>query len=116
VVLAGDLGPAPLIDTVPYSSNETSNLRVPPVPVPVLVRGDEPIEASIVRNPGAALRFHTSGIGRPSDVTLLPFWEISFNRYTVYWNTLTDEQMMYRSALAAREGETGGGQKAPVHP
>jgi hypothetical protein len=40
------------------------------------------------------------GIGRPFDATLRPFWEISYDRYTVYWDVMTDAQYMYRTALA----------------
>ncbi len=100
VVLAGDLGLAPALATVPYSGDQTANLKQAPVEVPLLVRGDSPIEESVVRLPGPGLEFHTNDLGRPSDVTLRPFWEISYDRYNVYWEVLTDAQWMYRSVLA----------------
>jgi DUF1680 family protein len=64
-VLAGDLGPEPSTATIPYSGDQSANLKQAPVAVPVLVRGGAPIEASVVRSPGRALEFHTAGIGRP---------------------------------------------------
>jgi hypothetical protein len=31
-------------------------------------------------------------MGRPDDVTLRPFWEISYDRYNVYWDIITENQ------------------------
>jgi len=104
VVLAADLGPAPQSDTVPYSGNQTSNVGAAAVPVSTLVRGDGPIEAAVVRSPGSRLEFRTEGIGRPAEATLRPFWEISYDRYTVYWDVMTDAQWMYHSAISAPAG------------
>ena len=101
-VLAADLGPPPELPTVPYAGDQTANLKQAPVAVPILVRGDAPIEASVVRSPAQGLEFRTVGIGRPADVTLRPFWEISYDCYTVYWDEMTDAQWMYRSAIAAQ--------------
>jgi hypothetical protein len=76
------------------------NLRAEPVPVPVLVRNGAQVERSVVRSADGSLVFHTSGIGRPRDVTLRPFWEISFDRYNVYWDVLTEAQWESRGAQA----------------
>jgi len=95
-VLAGDLGPGPRSDSVPYSPDNRTNLSAEPVPVPILVLGDQPAESSIVRSPGEALQFVTSGLDHPRDITLRPFWEISYNRYNVYWNVMTDAQWSLR--------------------
>jgi uncharacterized protein len=91
-VLAADLGAAPVSDTVPYAVSQSANLGAPPVPVPVLVRGDGPPESSVVRFADGSLVFRTVGLGRPGDVTLRPFWEISYDRYNVYWDLLTSAQ------------------------
>jgi hypothetical protein len=98
-VLAADVGPAPENERAPYAGDQTANVRVPAVAVPVIAKGDAPLEASVIRSPGARLEFHMEGIGRPFDVTLRPFWEISYDRYTVYWDVMTDAQYMYRTAL-----------------
>jgi DUF1680 family protein len=95
VVLAAEMGPAPETANIPYAQEQYANLKERPVPVPTLVRNDEPIEASIIRSPDGSLRFHTDGIGRPNDVTLVPFWEISYSRYNVYWDVVSDRQWMY---------------------
>jgi uncharacterized protein len=100
VVLAADLGPAPATNNFPYAVQQYANLKEAPVAVPVIVRNDAPIESAIVRSKDGSLRFHTDGIGRPNDVTLVPFWEISYSRYNVYWDVFTDSEWMYRSAVA----------------
>jgi DUF1680 family protein len=100
VVLAADLGPAPVSDTVPYSAEQGSNLKSAPIPVPVIVRGDAPLSSSLVRSSDGSLEFHTDGVGRPNDVKLRPFWEVSYDRYNVYWDVLTDAQWMYRSTIS----------------
>ena len=99
VVLAADLGPAPDGPSVPYSIDQRTNVDAAPVPVPFLVKGDGPLAAGVVRLPGRRLEFRTERLGRPADVRLLPFWEISYDRYTVYWDVITDAEWMYRSAL-----------------
>jgi DUF1680 family protein len=101
VVLAADLGPAPMSGTFPYAVEQTANLREDPVAVPLIVRTDAPLAASVVRAPDGSLEFHTDGIGRPHDVTLVPFWEISYARYNVYWDVISDAEWMYRSAIAS---------------
>jgi hypothetical protein len=100
IVLAADLGPAPESDTVPFAEDQNANVKARPVAVPVIVRNDAPAASSIVRSADGSLRFHTDGVGRPNDVTLVPFWEISHERYNVYWDLLTDAQWMYRMGLA----------------
>jgi len=101
VVLAGDLGPAPRTATVPYAEHQDANLYAPPVAVPVLVRGGAPIESSVVRSADGSLVFHAPGLGLPGDLALRPFSEISYDRYNVYWDVVTREQLSHRGAPAA---------------
>jgi hypothetical protein len=99
-VLAGDLGPGPAPGVSPYAHDQRDNLEVPPVPVPVLILGDGPAESALVRSPDGPLAFTTAGLDHPRDVVLRPFWEISHDRYTVYWDVMTAEQWRYRDAPA----------------
>jgi uncharacterized protein len=103
VVLAADLGPAPANNSVPYAEEQFANLKERPVAVPIILRNEEPVEASIVRSADGSLRFHTDGVGRPNDVTLVPFWEISYSRYNVYWQLVSDKQWMFQDP-GARPG------------
>jgi len=104
VVLAGDLGPEPTGPTIPYSADNRTNVDAPPGPVPILVKGDGPLAAGVVPVPGRPLEFHTERLGRPADVTLRPLWQISYDRYTVYWEVVSDAEWMYRSALGPPPG------------
>ena len=85
VVLAGDLGPTPSGETIPYAKDQAANFEVPRIAVPTL-RGDlQTIAGAVRRVPGKDLVFRTHGIGRPEDVVLRPFWELHYRRYNVYW-------------------------------
>jgi DUF1680 family protein len=101
VVLAGDLGPAPKSATVPYASDQSANVDALPVEVPVLVRGNGPIEASVIRSADGSLEFHAEALGLPPNVPLRPFWEISYDRYSVYWDVLTRTEWDRRRNSAA---------------
>jgi len=47
-----------------------------------------PVHSPLVS--GQSLTFRTEGVGRPHDVTLVPFYREYAERYTVYWNLLND--------------------------
>jgi DUF1680 family protein len=97
-VLAGDLGPGPRTDSIPYSADQRANLDAAPIDVPPLVRGDRPLESSLVRSADGPLTFRTAGLSHPVDLALRPFWEISHDCYTVYWDVMTEAQWKYRDA------------------
>jgi DUF1680 family protein len=89
IVLAGDLGRDGLQQVKRYgpSAPEVDRIRTPEIPVFV---GDvKDVPAAVKAVPGAALNFTTSGIGRPRDVALLPFYKAADLRYTVYWKVLS---------------------------
>ena len=100
VVLAADLGPAPKSPTLPYARDQHDNLKEKPVGVPTLVRGEAPVTSYVVRSKGPPLEFHTVGLGRPQEVSLVPFWEISYDRYNVYWDVVTESQWMAHTVAA----------------
>ncbi len=45
----------------------------------------EEIVKNVKRSEDASLTFHTNGIGDPHDVSLIPFFRIAHERYTLYW-------------------------------
>lgn len=47
--------------------------------------------------------YETNGAGRPIDATLMPFYKIVANRYTVYWDFLSEEDWKKREAERAAE-------------
>jgi uncharacterized protein len=82
-VLAGDLGPAPRSETVPYAKDQSANLKAESVAVPALKGDPKSIASAVVREPGTELAFRAQGM------TLRPFWELHYRRYNVYWQVVT---------------------------
>ncbi len=109
VVLAGDLGQEGLSDSVRYGPGTPPLSRVPPVEVPAFVGDAQRVLDKVVPLPGEPLRFHTEGLGRPRDVTLIPFYEASRQRYSVYWNVYSPAEWAARElelAVAVRRRQT----------
>lgn len=92
VVLAGDLGPAPAGPTVPYAKEQQANLKAESVEVPTLTGDPQQLAASLRRVPGAALAFTLKTSAPSKEVTLRPFHELDYQRYTVYWKTTAAKQ------------------------
>jgi hypothetical protein len=49
---------------------------------------------------GKPLTFRTKGIGKPQDVTLIPFYETHHERYSVYWKLMSEAAWKAQSAAA----------------
>ena len=75
--------------------------------VPVLVGANRPPTEWVKPVSLAALTFKTEGVGRPRDVTLVPFFSLHDRRYTVYLDRFTVADWARRQAewRAARERE-----------
>jgi DUF1680 family protein len=76
VVLAGQLG-----DKEPD----------PVTGIPVFVTSEKDPNQWLRRDDPQSLVFHTSNIGKPADVTLVPFNSIQNEWYSVYWDAFTPE-------------------------
>jgi DUF1680 family protein len=102
IVLAGELGTNALPS--PFAKNQTDYSRLPAPPAPVLVCDAAELLKSILPVPGEPLTFHTRGIGQPQDVTLIPFYKMHRQRYSVYWKLLSESEWSAQAAeLAAAE-------------
>jgi hypothetical protein len=73
----------------PYARNQTDLVKVPDPDVPVFV-GDVKTLAKKIRAADAPLVFKTRHLGRPNDVTLIPFYQIRSERYSVYWTVVSE--------------------------
>jgi DUF1680 family protein len=93
VVLAGLLG----------SASDTNTLAGDYVPV--LVTGDTAPTNWIETVDEHAMKFRTAGIGRPRDVNLIPFYQITDQNFTVYWDIFTAGQWQKRAAAYETERE-----------
>jgi DUF1680 family protein len=87
VVLAGRLGRQGLTPGADIIVNERTygDVLDDKVEVPVLVGDAREVVKQVKPSAGEALTFHTSGIGRPRDVTLVPYYRIAHERYNLYW-------------------------------
>lgn len=87
IVLAGELGTNGL-PADPYAPDQTKFVKWPPAPVPVFV-GDNHSLLKHIRATRQPLTFRTKHLARPKDVTLVPFYDVQHQRYTVYWRVLS---------------------------
>ena len=88
VVLAGRLGRDGLFPGADILRNERTSGEIleVPVTVPVLVGTPASVTSRIRAVAGATpLTFETVGIGRPRDVTMIPYHRLHHERYTIYW-------------------------------
>src|SRR5215510_3907395 len=104
IALAGDLGREGLQDAKRYGPSAPQLGRVKPIEIPAFVDEVNFVLSRIKPVPGAPLTFKTEGLGRPQDVTLVPFYKVFDQRYTVYWKVYTpDEWEKRKVVLAAAE-------------
>lgn len=65
---------------------------------PVLLTDDRQISNWIRPVANSAMRFHTVGVGKPSDVELVPFYTVYKEYYSVYWDLFTQADWQARQA------------------
>jgi hypothetical protein len=72
---------------VPYAKEQGANLKAETVEVPTLSGDPQRLAASLRRVPGDALAFQLTTSTPRKEITLRPFHELDYQRYTVYWKT-----------------------------
>ena len=87
IVLAGRLGTEGVTPDAQIIVNErtSGNMLNAAIDVPTLVGTSSELVRRTRPVRGAPLSFTTSGIGRPHDVTLAPFYRLAHERYNLYW-------------------------------
>jgi len=103
IVLAGQLGREGFTDGMPYSGNQKAYEHLPTPEVPVLVTDGKPVGEWLERVSGETLQFKTVGVGRPNDVSLIPFYRAHHQRFTVYWDLLSEKDWQQRQTERAAE-------------
>jgi uncharacterized protein len=90
VVLAGRLGREGLTPGADIIVNERTygDVLNEKVEVPVLAGDAREVVSRIKPSAGEALTFRTEGIGRPHDVSLIPFYRVAHERYNLYWKVV----------------------------
>jgi DUF1680 family protein len=102
IVLAGELGTNAMPN--PITRNQTDYSKLPAPAVPVLVCEAGKLLENVAPVSGQPLTFCTHGIGQPQEVTLIPFYRMHRQRYSVYWKLLSDSEWKTQSVeLAAAE-------------
>ena len=90
IVLAGKLGNQGITPGADLHINERTIGAVlnDPIDVPTL-KGDLSQLPTKIKPTGAPLTFKTEGIGKPTDITLVPYYRIAHERYNLYWQLET---------------------------
>jgi len=111
LVLAGELGREGIPENLVCAGNTSHANNMAP-PVPVLVGASDNPSDWIKPVEGEPLRFRTSRVGKPNDVSLIPLGNLHHQRYTVYWKTMSDAEWKDRPSLkpaAVSEGDLSAG-------
>ncbi|MGP4041992.1 beta-L-arabinofuranosidase domain-containing protein [Gracilibacillus sp. D59] len=92
IVLAGALGRENFPETDILDDHQALNNH-PLIDVPTLVT-DRPLHEWIKSKDNQKLLFETEAIGQPGHqrVLLKPFYEIHHERYTIYWNIMSEQE------------------------
>ena len=102
IVLAGELGTEGMPS--PYAKRQTEQVHVPSPRVPVFVVNSPGWLQQIAAVASRPLAFCTKGLGKPSDVTLVPFYRLHHQRYSVYWKIMpAGDWPRYNAAVEAKE-------------
>ncbi|MDF2439147.1 MAG: uncharacterized protein JWN98_131 [Abditibacteriota bacterium] len=97
LVLAGDLGREG-VPAEPYHVDQNAFNNIADPQVPVLVTDGKPLTSWIKPVAKQPLVFRTMGVGKPNDVTLRPFHEQYYNRYSLYWDLFSTSEWQKREA------------------
>jgi DUF1680 family protein len=108
LVLAGELGKEGLDKVNLYMGRQLDLAGSPTPEVPVLMCAPADLLQHVEPVAGRPLTFRTRNIGRPSDVTLSPSWQLHHQRLNVYWQLFTEadwqaKQAAHAAAEAARK-------------
>jgi DUF1680 family protein len=106
LVLAGDLGLERARGSVEGEGTE------PPAKVPIFVAAEQEVSSWLRPTGDTPGRFRTDGVGRepdavgrPQDVTFVPFYRLHRRTYSTYWDLFTPAEWEEQRATYAAEAE-----------
>ena len=102
IVLAGEMGTNGMPNPIAARQTEYSKLPAPDAPVFVTDGGQWLQQVEPVA--GQPLTFRTHGLGQPRDVTLIPFYRMHRERYSVYWKLLSVTEWKGRACFFLPDG------------
>jgi DUF1680 family protein len=101
MMLVGDLGRDGLDGVKRFGPSAPQVGRVKTPPIPAFVGDVKTLVTHITPNPAVPLEFRTKGLAQPRDVTLVPFYRILDQRYTIYWSVYSPDEWRSLAAAAA---------------
>ncbi len=104
IVLAGDLGKEGLDAVKRYGPSAPQVGRVKTPAIPAFVGAAADVLAKIKPDPSGRLHFRTNRLAQPHDVTLVPFYHIVDQRYTIYWNVVSPSEWDKKKTEVAAAG------------
>ena len=103
IVLAGEMGTNGMPNPITRHQTDYSKLPAPSAPVFVTEPGEMLKQIEPVA--GQPLMFRTHGLGQPRDVTLIPFYRMHRERYSVYWEVVSPQDWKASQSAAATDTE-----------
>lgn len=86
ILLAGALGKDGMPEAGAYAVDQQDYAKWPVPLTPTLSGEPSSVLQALKPVAGQPLTFKTEGVGHPKDVTLIPFYQLHHQRYTVYWS------------------------------
>ena len=91
LVLAGELGTENFTKDIQFAPDQRARHGAPSIDVPVFVAGGKDVSDWVKPVDGKPMTWRTEGVGRPNEVTLIPYYQLFDQRYSVYWRLYTPE-------------------------
>jgi uncharacterized protein len=85
----------------PFAQVQTEFSKLPAPSAPMFATTADDVLTHIKPVSGQPLTFRTRGIGRPQDVTLIPFYELHRQRYSIYWQLISESDWKAHAAEIA---------------
>ena len=104
IVLAAELGTNGMPN--PYATNQLEFVKVPDPEVPVFVADENSLLKHVKPVSGQPLTFHTKNLGKPDDVTLVPYYKLDNERYSIYWRVVSLADWKKNPVKATAEAAT----------
>jgi DUF1680 family protein len=92
IVLAGELGTENLPKTAWYERNQGDADKIADPETPVFVGNVADVVSHIVPGEDKPLSFRTAGSAKPQEVSLIPFYRMRHQRYSVYWKVSREKE------------------------
>jgi DUF1680 family protein len=104
IVLTAELGTNGMPN--PYATNQLEFVKVPDPEAPVFVTDGNSLLKHVKPVSGQPLTFRTKNLGKPGDVTLVPYYKLDNERYSIYWRVVSLADWKKNPVKATAEAAT----------